>query len=285
MRLPVIGRAFTLPTVLLVLTGITLAGCGDTDTTNGPNEATGTLRVQLVDAPSCIEGLEHLYLVLGDVRVHQDTDADDGSGWYSVMPDTLTEEERTVDLLELVNGVSALLGEEDLPAGLYTQARLVLEDSWMVVDGDSIDVTVPSGSQSGLKLIGEFNVDPGVLTELTIDWDACRSLLETPPGSGRWKLKPVLRTVETIISGSISGTVLPLDIGAAVLAVSSDLSDSTITQVDPVSGGYTLMVLPAGVWDITAFAPGYVDSTVTGITVEAGMDSSGHDFTLVSETP
>ncbi len=283
MRSLSIGRFLIAATGLALLSAVFIAGCGSD--TNGPATSTGTLSVRLVDRPSCVEGLEHLYLVLGDVRVHRESDGEDSGEWYSVMPDSLSQEERTVDLLELVNGVSAQLGEEELPAGLYNQARLVLEDAWMVIDGDSVDVFVPSGTHSGLKLIGEFTVDPGVVTELTVDWDACRSLHEAPPHSGRWILRPVLHTVQTILSGSVSGTVLPLDIQAAVMAVSADRADTMVTLVDPLSGGYRLMALTEGLWDLTAFAPGYVDSTITGVAVTAGEDTPDQDFTLVDETP
>ncbi len=269
---------FYLGLVVLAAVLLSISGCSDS---NEPDTGPGTLRMRLVDMPQCVEGLEHLYLVLEDVRVHRDAEGEDGDeGWTSVLPDTLDLEERTVDLLELVNGVDYLLGEEDLPSGSYTQIRLVLEDSWIVIDGDSLDLKVPSGEQSGLKLIHGFTVDPGQLTELTLDWDACRSLIATPPGSDNWKLKPTIRVIETVVSGSISGTVTPLDIGSAVMAVSADLADTAITQVDPVSGGYLLQALSTGLWDLTAFAPGYQDSTVTGIVVEVGVENGGNDFEL-----
>ncbi|HKI85042.1 MAG TPA: carboxypeptidase-like regulatory domain-containing protein, partial [Candidatus Krumholzibacteria bacterium] len=89
--------------------------------------------------------------------------------------------------------------------------------------------------------------------------------------------------MESSIAGSISGTVLPLDIGANVMAVSSDLADTSITQVDAVSGAYMLRPLHAGSWDVTAFAAGYQDSTKTGIMVQAGVENSGNDFTLVEQ--
>jgi len=262
--------------VAAVLLGVT--GCSDS---NDPEGGFGTLRMQLVDAPQCIEGLEHLYLVLDDVRVHGSAEGTDGDGgWISILPDTLGTDERTVDLLALVDGVKVILGEEDLPSGFYSQIRLVLQDSWIVVNGDSLDLKVPSGEQSGLKLIHGFTIDPGELTELTLDWDACRSLHESPPSSGIWKLKPTIRIIETVFSGSISGTVLPLDIGAAVMGVSSDLADTAITQVDPLDGGYLLQALPAGSWNLTAFAAGYLDSTRTGIIVQAGLETGDIDFGL-----
>ncbi len=272
---------FLVAVAVLALALLSINGCGDS---NEPNTGTGTLRMQLVDAPNCIDGLEHLYLVLNDVSVHRGAeDTGDTGEWFSVMPDTLTVEQRTIDLLDYVGGASLTLGEEDLPADFYSQVRLKLEKAWIVVNGDSLGLTVPSGMQSGLKLIHGFHINSGLLTELTLDWDACRSLVETPPGSENWKLKPTITIMESSIAGSISGTVLPLDIGANVMAVSSDLADTSITQVDAVSGAYMLRPLHAGSWDVTAFATGYQDSTKTGIMVQAGVENSGNDFTLVEQ--
>ncbi len=267
--------------VALAAVLLSSSGCGDS---TEPNTGPGTLRLKLVDAPQCVDGLEHLYLVLSDVTVHRGAeDTGDSGEWFSVMPDTLTEEQRTIDLLDYVNGASLILGEEDLPSDFYSQVRLQLEKSWIVIDGDSLGLTVPSGMQSGLKLVHGFTISPGLLTELTLDWDACRSLVETPPGSAIWKLKPTIKIMESRLAGSISGTVVPLDIGANVMGVSSDLADTSITQVDPVSGGYVLQALRPGGWDLTAFAPGYNDSTKTGIMVQAGVENSGNDFTLVEQ--
>ena len=262
-----------------LLAWLALGPAGCDDDSSGPGETTGTLRVSLVDGPACIEGLESLYLLLEDVQVHQQEDAGE-MGWFSVLPDTLTAEERTYDLLTLVDGVSAVLGEEELPAGSYSQIRLIVEDAWMVVEGDSVDVFIPSGMQTGVKLVHGFTVDPGVLTELTLDWDACRSLVETPPGSGEWLLKPTIRVMQRALSGSISGTVLPLDIGAAVLA-----GGSAVTQVDPVDGGYRLLPLEPGWWNLEAYAPGYASAFEDSVQVTAGEDNGGHDFQLEAEAP
>ena len=77
-----------------------------------------------------------------------------------------------------------------MPAGHCTQIRLKLgAGSNVVVDGVTYPLTVPSGLQSGYKLVGEFDVPASGLVELALDLDAARSDDEAPraraPGASR----------------------------------------------------------------------------------------------------
>lgn len=103
-----------------------------------------------------------------------------------VMADTC----RTLDLLDLQNGVTEALGIMNLPAGDYSQLRLMLVDATIVVDGEEHDLFVPSGSESGLKVVGGFHLEEGTATTLTIDFDALQSV-HYAPGRG-YMLKPVI---------------------------------------------------------------------------------------------
>ncbi|RKZ10955.1 hypothetical protein DRQ32_06635 [bacterium] len=259
-----------------------LVGCGDDNPTDSGAEAPGTLRMSLMDAPTPIEGVEALHLTVSAVRVNAaaDADGDDDGGWYDILPDTLTVEERTFDLLLFANGESVILGEELLPAGHYEQIRLVIEESNVTVDGTVYDLKIPSGSTSGLKLIHGFDIHPDGFTALMLDFDVGRSLFATPPGSTNFKLKPVIRVVSEELAGRITGTVLPVDIDAMVMAVSAALEDTATAMVEPATGEYVIGALLAGSYDVTAMAPGYLNQTITDIGVIAGADTTGVDFTL-----
>jgi hypothetical protein len=103
-----------------------------------------------------------------------------------------------------------MLGVGDVPAGHYTQVRLHLTDgSNVVVDGAPHPLKVPSGMQSGYKLVGEFDVPAGGQVELTLDFDAARSVVLT--GNGRYMLKPTCRVIVNPVDtiGSIMGTCFP----------------------------------------------------------------------------
>ena len=148
--------------LLILLLGLgALAGCDD-DPTDSGTQPPGTLRLSLTDAPTPIEGVEALHLVLSAVRVNDS--ADDGEGWYDILPDSLTEEERTVDLLEYSNGETFLIGEELLPAGTYEQIRLVLESEGyeivaMAEDLDELLTAVEEHQPEVMARQVEFSLD------------------------------------------------------------------------------------------------------------------------------
>src|SRR3990172_8337938 len=110
----------------------TLAACG-----GGGGE--GTLRLSLTDAPGDFDAV---YVTVEKVRVHQsDTASDTDGGWWDI---ALTEPLK-INLLDLQNGVLAELGQARLPAGNYTQLRLVLVEN--SADGDPLANSVlPKGA-------------------------------------------------------------------------------------------------------------------------------------------
>ena len=271
-------------TLTIVLGTFGLFACGDDSPTDGGTPPPGTLRLSLTDAPTPIEGVEALTLVLSEVRVNASADDEDGQ-WYDILPDSLTQEERTINLLDYANGEYFLIGEELLPAGNYEQIRLVIEESTVTVDGIVYPLTIPSGSTSGLKLVTDFVVESEELIGLILDFDVGRSLFAAPPGSTNFKLKPVIRVVAEDISGGVSGTVLPVDIDAMVMAVSADLSDTATVYVEAGTGAYQISALTPGDWSVTALATGFVSQTTTPVAVSAGSIAGPVDFTLEAETP
>ncbi len=260
-----------------------LTSCSDSTDPTGSIE-TGTLRMILVDAPARIENVDSLEIVFEEVLVHRglEQDENDEDGWITVLSDTLAVEERTFNLMDLVNGVYATLGEIELEAGTYTQIRIMLESANLVVDGEPQDLSIPSGYQSGIKLVDNFKVNPNVITELTVDFDVARSLHEAPPGSGNYILRPTIRLVQTTLSGTISGTVIPTGIGAVIYALDPVAADTVATTLtDSTTGEYLLQALIEGAYDIRAEAEGYQDSTRTDISVSAGSNTADINFELV----
>ncbi len=267
---------------LMTLGGVT--GCSDS--TNPGQPQYGTLRMNLVDAPADLQGVESLVVIFSRVIVHRSAEADSAhEGWFTILADTLPEDERTFDLLQLVNGVFATLGEVELEAGHYTQVRIMLERAVLTVDGVVQSLFIPSGDETGIKLVGGFSVAPDVVTDLTVDFDVARSLIEAPPGSGNYILRPTIRLVQSALAGAIAGTVTPLGIGAVISAL-DPVSGETVatTLVDPTTGGYLLPALPAGTYDVLAEAPGYADGLVAGVVVAAGQETAGVDFELAPDS-
>ncbi len=88
-------------------------------------QGTGTINVKLVDGP--ISGYQQINLNIQKVEIAGE------SGWI-----TLGEPNKTFDLLTLTGGVTAtLVNGQTIPAGHYTQMRLVLGsgNTIMLADG------------------------------------------------------------------------------------------------------------------------------------------------------
>ena len=156
------------------------AGCGSD--TGG----TGTLVVQLVDAPS--PDVKGIVVTIDTVTAHSDQ-----GGWVTVAHGPIT-----VDLLTLQD-VAMQLGEVTLPAGTVSEIRLQLVDSGPqyveLADGTHAPLKTPSGSTSGEKLKGPFKVSACTKHTLTLDFDGKNSIAyhETGGPNPEWILRPVIR--------------------------------------------------------------------------------------------
>lgn len=103
----------------------------------------------------------------------------------------LSTKEMSFDLLKLRNGKTKRMVSMDLEAGTYNQVRLKLTKAQLVVDGEKLELDVPSGSKSGLKVKAVFVIDEKNNSSMTVDFDAGKSLTRT--GKDEWKLQPVLK--------------------------------------------------------------------------------------------
>jgi len=242
----------------LALLGLSLViGCAD----DASAPSTGTLKINLIDAPADYDAV---YVQIDSVEVHV-ADADSNGGWHVV-----SSQPGIYDLLTLRNGLSALLVDQQLPAGNYTQIRLKLgPDNSVVVDGVEHELTVPSGMHSGLKLNHSFTIEGGEIYELTLDFDAARSVHMT--GNGRYMLRPVIGTMAHMVSGSLRGVVLPVDARAWVEAVSG--TDTLSAWADTLDGSFGFSVMCEGLWQVTIepTAGAYQDSVLVGVPVVVGQ--------------
>lgn len=263
-----------------------LAACGGGG--GGGTSATpqGTLHMSLTDAPSC--GYDNVNISIQKVRVNQSATASDtDAGWYDI---DVTPAQRT-DLLSLTNGVLQDLGQTTLPAGHYTQMRLVLAangssapyaNSVTPTGGSETALTTPSAQTSGLKANVDLTVNADQTADFVIDFDACRSIVKAG-NSGQYLLKPVLEVTPQFLSGARgyvdatlanSGTVISLQQGGAV--VKATTPDAT--------GQFTLTPVAPGTYDLVISAPGRVTEVITGVTITDGtltlLDASTAPFTL-----
>ena len=257
--------------VLSVIIGfLVLVSCSD-QTTNVPSdEQNGSIRIYLVDSPS---QLDSVIICVTRVEIHK-SGSDSTSGWFVINDST-----RYFDLLQLTNGASAVLGDTSLAPGKYTQIRLIIGSGSYVIDqGVKHDLEVPSGSQSGLKLNHQFTIESGKLYELLLDFNVDKSIVIT--GNGKYKLKPTIRVMPIVISGSISGQVLPLEAQPTIWTV---YGTDTITTYTNLQGFFKLMALPAGLYDVNIIPADtviYMDTTITNVQVIANQDTDIGTITL-----
>lgn len=121
---------------------------------------------------------------------------------------------KTIDLLNDSGTASAVLFDQPIPAGAYGQVRLmVVADgdpghSYIVMsDGTTHGLRVPSGSETGLKLVSGFDVPASGVVDYTIDFDL-RKAVTCPGGqSPACTLKPAERLVNNTTVGNIQGAV------------------------------------------------------------------------------
>lgn len=203
---------------LVAASALVIAGCGGGDASGTSATGSGTLRVSMTDNPAC--GFDHVWVTVNDVQVHTGASASaNDPGWADV---PVNPPER-VDLLSLTNGVLFTLGQAPLPAGTYQQIRLILAtngsgapaNSVVPTGGSEQPLVTPSAAQTGIKIVRSFTVAPDTLSDLVLDFDACKSIVRR--GNGTFGLKPVVTALPIVVSGSITG-VAPAAPGAQVYA-------------------------------------------------------------------
>lgn len=242
---------------LLILSLLSLQACDTTST----NNSKATINVAMTDAPA---GFKAVTVTVNEIDIHKNG-TDSTSGWQ-----TISTQPVTVNLLDLANGKTKLIGSNLIDAGDYSQIRLILGNSNTVttMDGTTHSLTVPSGSQTGIKVNANITVNPGDNFNLLLDFNAAQSVHMT--GNGRYMLKPVIHSVTMQTQGSISGDVQPAMARSTIFAINNqDTVNSTLA--DTSNGEFKLIGLPGGTYSL-AFSPAdtlYNDTTVTGVQVMA----------------
>lgn len=143
------------------------------------NESTTVLKINMTDAPL---DAEEVNVDLQAVRVNF---TDDSNGWTD-----LDAVPGVYNLLALQNGLDTLVAQGTVPTGMLKEIRLMLgSNNSIKVNGQVYPLTIPSGSESGLKIkVNKKLAAP--LDSLLIDFDAALSIHQD--GTGDYKLRPVL---------------------------------------------------------------------------------------------
>jgi hypothetical protein len=198
-----------------------LAACGGDS--GGGSDGTGTLSLSITDAPVKNEDIAEVIVCFTDVIIHP------SNGDPNIEEDVRNEDRtcREINLKELTNGKSVVLGEFDIPAGDYSWIRLDIDPDKTVIverdvvgEPDEVDDSEPdtlhpasrldcsSCDQSHLKLNRSFTIENTGFIGFTIDFDLQKSLTLQLPQSAKprphdaYKLRPTLRILDTKLAGT-----------------------------------------------------------------------------------
>ncbi|MCC3153464.1 DUF4382 domain-containing protein [Hymenobacter sp. BT770] len=228
----------------------TLAGCSK-DTENADS---AQLEVRMTDAPG---DFHRVVLDVRQIEVHL-KDEKEADGWK-----TLGFTPQAIDILNYVNGKSALLVKEDFAPGDIKEIRLILgPDSYVIGrDEQRYDLKTPSGQTSGVKLkLDKASLRQRETFQLLLDFDVAKSIVERgnwKPGNDkkeRYLLKPVIRVVAQDLRGGLRGTVTPAAALPQVLAIRSTiLGPDTVSTSADASGAFQLGALPSGTYRVEFF--------------------------------
>jgi hypothetical protein len=263
---------------LSAMTAVTMTACGGGGGGSGgattPVATSGTLKVSLTDAPAC--GFDAVNVTVTKVRVNgSSTASDTDAGWTDI---TLNPAKK-INLLNLTNGVLETLGQTALPAGHYSQLRLVLDantgtglaNSVVPTGGVETTLSTPSAVQSGIKLVNGFDVAAGQQADVVLDFDACKSVVTQ--GKGKYLLKPVIKVVPSLatgISGYVATTLL-----ASHVSVSAQQNGSIVAATVPdANGQFTLSHLAAGNYDIVITADNSAAEVIGAVPVGASGNTT-----------
>lgn len=264
----------------------------------------GRLSLSLTDAAT--DQYNAVYVTIREVAVHAEDDMEDG--WT-----VIATPNKTYNLLALTNGVREQLALVDLSAGHYTQLRLMIGDqaesgvgvvnilgaahpfaNYVIDDHDEYhDLKIPSGFQTGIKIVQGFDINENGTTELILDFSASESVV-VAGRSGKYLLKPTIKVLSESFASIIGGTVtnaadttaVP---GALVSAqfyddTAVDPKDQIVVRASTVSGetgAYKIFIAP-GTYNVVATKAGFAPLPAA-VTAESGQVHT-QDFSLAAVT-
>lgn len=217
--------------IFIIISLISMAlfiGCS-----NDEKDTASSVSVGITDAPI---DLDSLVLRVTEISVRSD------SGSFKI----IYSGSQSFNLLDFKNGSVKIFGNGDLEGSQVTEVRLKVDKAYAVKGAAKINITVPSGASSGLKLkVKNGAIEPGIGYTVVIDFDANRSLVKKGKLiSNGFNLKPVVRAFMKSTTGNLSGTLSGWSNAPIIYAISG--TDTMATALPDNSGNFTVHFLDPG---------------------------------------
>jgi hypothetical protein len=188
-----------------VASALGVAACGGGNSSGmTPAVQVNQMRLSVADAPPA-DNATHVVVVFTGIELT-------GNGGTPVT--IMFPAPKSIDLITQSGTASAVLFDQPIPTGSYGQIRLMVtadgsaNNSYIdFADGTRRGLQVPSGSETGFKLVSGFTVPSSGVVDYTIDFDL-RKAITCPPGQApACILKPVERLVNNTSVGNIQGQI------------------------------------------------------------------------------
>jgi hypothetical protein len=277
-----------------------ISACGGSGggSSSSSSSGTGDLSVSLTDSAGSYKAV---YITVVSLEVHTGGNDNNNKNWQTIPMD-----KNTLNLCELTNGVFEELGSIGLDEGQYTQMRLHLSETpedelnilsrthpyanYVILEDDTNhELKIPSGFKTGVKIVRGFTINENATTELILDFDAMKSVVEAG-NSGKWLLKPTIKVADLDEYSTINGQVTDPDdnvipgvyVSAQLFDASApDDKDKVVIQAGTITdgeGNYSLFVIP-NTYNLVAYIDGKEFEFETVTTTE-GEDTRDVDFVL-----
>ncbi len=143
------------------------------------DQKTVPIQLLLTDNPAAYDSVN---IHIQGIQVKMNSEE---SGWL-----TVDAKDTTVNLLDLQNGVTMVIAQDEIPDGVLKEVRFILGDgNYVVIGSDKFPMATPSAEESGLKIKIDKDLNE-TLNTFTLDFDADLSVKEE---NGSYKLMPVIQ--------------------------------------------------------------------------------------------
>lgn len=276
--------------ICTIIMATLILSCSDSNDLPGDY---GRLSVKLTDAPFPHDLVAEANVTIfkiearfkGDLEV-DDNEMDSAKTTMESDDDNefvvLMENEVSVNLLNLTNGITENLVNTEVPMGSYDLIRVYVKGVNVVLtDGTTYDLKVPSGSQSGIKIFidPELVVSGGLTTDLLLDFDVSKSFVAKGSTNNLasingFNFKPVIKASNLSTTGTLKGVITEMSeedtIGIEGVQVAVFIDDTQITSTfTDADGSYMIMGLEAGSYRVEVEKEGYSMQTASDIQLNA----------------